>query len=265
MLANEAIDDSPTMMGLSVTEAAIILVHGAFHGAWCWEECEGPLTSRGWHVRSVELSLTSLYEDSQIVRNAVAVAKQSVDFVALVGHSYGGVVISDGGHDADRLIYLAGAMPDAGETAAAVFPSFQTPEMANAAGPSEDGLSLDFDQKYGPSAFYNRCSEKQVVRAVDRVRPFGVRCLEQPVHRPAWQDVPTSYVVCTDDRAMSVSYQRKCAEQLADDFTSVDADHSAFYSATYEVIELIDASAGHLVQGVADSHNGSKTGTQANR
>ena len=92
-------------------------------------------------------------------------------------------------------------------------------------------------------------SAPSVVAATARLRPMMLRCLEQSVQRPAWMNVPASYVVCTDDRAMMPPYQRERAELLADRLV-LGTDHSPFYSATSQLVEWLDA----MSQRVAAAH-----------
>lgn len=221
------------------SDVTIVLVHGACHGAWCWEKVVPALEARGWNVVAVELPLTSLYADADVVRDAIATAKSSGQRVLLAGHSYGGFVISEGGHDADSLVFCAASLPDAGDSAASQFELIVTPELANAVYNSEDGTLLMIHPEGGVPAFYNCCTPEQVASAVARIRPMHVQALDEAVHEPAWNTVPSTYVVCARDNAMSPNYQRERAARL-DEFIEIDTDHSLMYTATDEVVARLD-------------------------
>jgi pimeloyl-ACP methyl ester carboxylesterase len=226
-------------------DVAIVLVHGACHGSWCWEEIVGPLSDRGWIVRTVDMPLTSLRDDAEVVRDAVRDAKGLADKVLLVGHSYGGVVISEAGHEADHIVYCAATMPDPGESAMDILPRLETPELTNALDLSEDGTTASIDPVRGMPAFYNLCPADTTSRAVGRLRPIHIACMTEAVSRPAWQEVPSSYVLCTEDFAMNPFYQRERAERLGD-YIVLKTDHSLFYTATAELIENLDERAAKL-------------------
>jgi len=216
----------------------IVLVHGACHGAWCWEKVIEPLESRGWTVRTVELPLTTLYADADVVRDAVAAAKAEGQRVLVAGHSYGGLVISEGGHDADFLVYLAASVPEPGASAGSMFHLIDTPELADAVKTSDDGM-LWIDPVSGPAAFYNRCTPEQVEGALARIRPMHAQALADGVADPAWKHVPSSYVVCSDDRAMAPSYQRERAGWIGESI-EIDTDHSLMYTAVDVLVDRLD-------------------------
>jgi len=223
---------------------AVVLVHGACHGGWCWEDVTGPLSGRGWSVEAVELPLSSLVDDAEAVRVAVSTGRAAGKAVLLVGHSYGGFVISEGGHEADHLVYVAGVMPEPGKTLSDP-PQALTAEAGAAFVVAEDGLHGAFDPAAAPALFYNRCDPDRVAAAVARQRPMSLLCLGQPVERPAWMQLPSSYVVCTEDHAISPAYQRERAK-LTQHHLVLKTDHSPFYSATDELVGWLDTTAQRL-------------------
>jgi pimeloyl-ACP methyl ester carboxylesterase len=228
-------------------DVTILLVHGACHGSWCWEEVLGPLQQRGWSTMTVDLPLTSLRDDAAVVRAAIDDLKAADQRVLVAAHSYGGVVVSDSAHRADALVFCAGTMPDTGQMNADIVPLIQTDRLLAALEISEDGLDASLRPEHAVPAFYNRCSAEVAARALPRLRPMKVLALNQVVERPAWHGVPSSYIVCTDDYAMAPSYQRACAERLGD-YIVIDTDHSLFYSATAQLVERLDELALRLGQ-----------------
>lgn len=180
--------------------------------------------------------MTSLEADASVVRLAVASAKADGP-VLLTGHSYGGVVITAAGHDADELLYCTATMPDDGQSATDVFPKLFTPELEHALDQAEDG-SLRLNPESSVPAFFNRCSPELIDEVRPRLRPIAAECFTTPVARAAWREVPASYVVCTDDHAMAPAYQRECATKLGVSI-ELDCDHSLFYTATDALIDRI--------------------------
>lgn len=136
------------MLSNSTSGVSIILVHGACHGPWCWESVDPPLRALGHSVSAVDLPLRSLYEDARVVREAIEVARRDASFVLLVGHSYGGAVVTEGGHQADHVVYLAGSMLKHGEGTATVFPRVATPELRAAVVRSADGETVALDPEH---------------------------------------------------------------------------------------------------------------------
>lgn len=226
-------------------EVEIVLVHGACHGPWCWEDVIRPLRAAGLHVTAVDLPMTSLVDDANVVRRAVARSQRAIRKVLLVGHSYGGVVITAGGHDADLLMYCAGTMPDAGQAASDLVPRLLTPELAASLAVIGDGSTFELDPAAATPAFFNRCTSEQVERILPRLRPMHQICMDQEVGRPAWREVSSTYVVCSDDFAMAPMYQLECAAQVGDHIV-LDTDHSMFYSATGEFVAHLISVASRL-------------------
>jgi len=189
------------------------------------------------HVECLELPLTTLADDAAIVRDAVARAKAAGAKVLLAGHSYGGFVITEGGHDADLLLYCAASLPDSGESANSQFALIETPELAHAVELSNDGDWLSIDPERGIPAFMNLCTPDDVAYALPRLRPMNTQALADIITGPAaWHTVPSSYIVCTRDRAMSPVYQASRADILGDS-VEFDADHSLFFSATERLVD----------------------------
>ena len=228
-----------------VPEVGVVLVHGACHGAWCWEEVVGPVESAGFTVHAVDLPLTTLSDDAAVVRSAVRAMKDSGLAVLVAAHSYGGAVVTAGGHDADALMYCAAMMPDAGESAGSVAPALTTAESAASAVVAADGLTFTFDPDLAVQALYGKCTAEQADSAIRRLRPMHLACFGEPIEQPAWRTVPASYVVCAEDLTVAPRYQRERAD-VAGDAITLDTDHSPFYSATDALVGRIVEVAGRL-------------------
>lgn len=211
------------MADRSTTESRLLLVHGAFHGAWCWDRLLPELSARGLEAEAVDLPFTTADDDRAAVAGAIERLSRDGRPVVVVGHSLGGVVISAAAGRASHLVYLAAIMhagdqmPDVG----------QTPGMAAMRlGESEASV----DPELAPTAFYHRCSPGDAAWATSRLRPMPTGCLMAPLpEQVAWKQVPSTYVVCTDDQIVSPAAQRSMAAQ-AGGAIEVDSDHSPFLS-----------------------------------
>lgn len=210
-----------------------VLVHGGWHGPWCWDPIIPGLRAAGLSTVAVDLPMQSLEEDVAIARDAVSRAKGDGP-VCLVGHSYGGQVVNGAGHDADRLVYVCAMAPDEGQSAIEAVGA----DLAAIPGLSFENDKIIFTRDTLP-ALYNRCDEATREWAFARIRPFGAACAAVAHERRVpWATVPATYVICTDDRAVPPRYQRERAA-LMSKAVELDADHSPFCSATDELVDVI--------------------------
>lgn len=180
--------------------------------------------------------MRSLGEDVELVRGLIADRRCGEDRLVVVGHSYGGVVISAAAHTADHLVYVAAIAPEADQSAA-----------DSAAGGFGLVPGLDVDEATGQTRLttectpylYGMCSEADRDWALSLVRPFPARCILEPIAgEPAWRTVPSTYVVCTEDRVLTADYQRERAGRLTHSVELV-ADHSPFLSAPDELAAAV--------------------------
>ncbi|QNP68672.1 alpha/beta fold hydrolase [Streptomyces roseirectus] len=203
----------------------VLLVHGAHHGAWCWDEVTPRLRAAGLRARAVDLPLTSCADDTEAVRDAVAEGARHGP-VLLVAHSYAGLPVSAGGHGADRLVYVAARMPRPGEPPADL--DWTDPAFRAALHEADDGtLTLLPSAR---DALYSRTPAPLADRAAARWRPMRSRVPAAPLTDPAWLAVPSAYVVCAADRTVRPEAQRACAAHAVARL-ELDCDHSPFYSA----------------------------------
>jgi pimeloyl-ACP methyl ester carboxylesterase len=233
--------------------ATIVLVHGAWHGAWCWDRVVEGLAGRGIDAIAIDLPghgasdqpLGDLHGDAAIVGRALD-ALDRAD-VVVCGHSYGGAVITEGaaGHPNVRhLVYLAALMPDEGESCSTSIPAPAdgVPRPGSELGPamqfSDDGTTVTIDPLLGRGIFYADCSDDDVDWAMARLGPHPAITLQQPVSVAAWRTVPSTYVVCDDDRAIAPWMQRVFATR-ATHAVEWRTSHSPFLSQPGLVVELL--------------------------
>ncbi len=218
----------------------VVLVHGAFHGAWCWEPVRSLLDEQGIPNLATDLPLTGLEADAGTVRALL----DAVDGpVVLCGHSYGGMVISraaSGRDDVDRLVYLCAVqVADDAEMGAIMQPTSLMEHLVH----GDDG-SLAVDPEHAAADFYHDCDPDVASASVAKLRPMpsGVdtEALGGDVPPPAWTQMPSTYVVCTDDRAVHPDSQREMAKH-ADDSVVWDTSHSPMLSRPDLVADLLAA------------------------
>ena len=150
--------------------ATVVLVHGAWHGAWCWEKVVPLLEAAGVPAVAVDLPLTSLHDDAQAIRNAL----DHVDGrVVLVGHSYGGAVITEAGHHpaVEHLVYLTAFACDEGESPSAIAVDTPMPstDLGDALVVHDDG-TVTLTRDGAVNALYHDCDPIDIKAALTRLR-----------------------------------------------------------------------------------------------
>ncbi|WP_405818812.1 alpha/beta fold hydrolase [Streptomyces sp. NBC_01390] len=223
-------------------EPVVVLVHGAHHGSWCWEEVTGLLHTAGVRSRAVDLPLTSFTDDTEAVRAAVGEAAAHGP-VLLVAHSYGGLPVSAGGHLAARLVHIAARMPLPDESPAGLTPTWNDPAFHRSVRTAPDGTVTLLPS--AREALYSATPPRYAERAATLWRPMRSRVPETPLDDPAWLTVPSAYVVCAKDRTVRPEAQRVCADR-ADVRLELDCDHSPFYSAPDQLARFLAAQAALL-------------------
>src|SRR6202166_1286042 len=202
----------------------IVIVHGAWADGSSWSKVIPLLQAKGLHVVAVQNPLTSLADDVAATKRAIALADGPV---LLVGHSYGGVVITEAGNDPKvrGLVYIAAFAPDAGESAITLLKSVpQSPVGAelrpDASGflkLTEKGISEDFAEEL-PAA------EKQILFATQI--PTSVNALGAPVSQAAWKTKPSWFLVTTKDRVIPVELAKSMAHKLNAETVEVPSCHA---------------------------------------
>ena len=217
--------------------STVLFVHGAHMEGWCWLLVMDQLARDGIDCRSIDLPFTGYRDDVVCVRSAIAAARAH-GAVHVVCHSYAGLPVAEAGHDASHLTFVAGRLPLPGESPAAVtgewgFPEFQACMQRGA----DDMVRLS------PAAeplMFNRTNASLAALAMERIRPMRSTVSGTPIADPAWVSVASSYVVCTDDRAVRPDAQRQRAA-LVGASVELDADHSPFFSRAEELAAFIAA------------------------
>jgi len=235
-----------------------ILISGAWHGAWCWERVAALLEAKGHRVQAPDLrgmgaDRTPLAAVSfQDWATAVArVARASGEPVVLVGHSRGGIVVSQAAELAPEAIhtsvYLAAALVPDGLRMADVFATARTdPAVAAGVRLRADGVSTDLDPALLPTHFYNTTPPELLARAISRLTPEPVfsNAAVMQLSPEKFGRVRRAYVECLQNRCVPIELQRKMQDALPCQHVGVlDTDHSPFYSAPEALAEALIAAA----------------------
>jgi pimeloyl-ACP methyl ester carboxylesterase len=215
----------------------IVLVHGAWADGSGWQGVHDILRARGYNVSAVQNPLTSFADD---VAAADRVLARQEGATLLVGHSYGGAVITEAGNAAKvaGLVYVAAFVPDAGESVDSLIEG----ELPAPLQPSADGF-LFFNRSLFPQIFaQDLTTVAGVFLASAQVPPAGA-AFGTKVSRAAWRSRRSWYVVATEDRVIPAAAQRQMATRANAVVTDVRGSHAVYISQPAAVAEAIDAAA----------------------
>ncbi|CCH06847.1 alpha/beta hydrolase [Achromobacter xylosoxidans] len=220
----------------------IILAHGFWGGAAHWSRVILALAKLGHKdLHAVELPLTSLADDAERTRKMVA---QQAGPVLLVGHSYGGAVISEAGNQPNvtGLVYIAAFAPDAGESPGGIteqHPPVAAPNLA----PDSDGYLWLRADKFHESFCQDLDADDALVMAVTQKAPLASTFADQ-VSDPAWRHKPSWYQLSTEDRMIAPANQERMSARMQPrKVLKLDASHASLASRAQEVAALIDEAA----------------------
>ena len=222
----------------------IVLVHGGFVDGSGWEDAYRILKKDGYRVSIVQNPTTTLADDVAATKRVIA---EQQGPVILVGHSYGGVVITEAGNDPGvaGLVYIAAFAPDRGESVAALIkdapPGAPVPPILP---PQEGFLALD-KTKFAASFAADVAPEKAEFMADSQV-PWGVDALNGAVTEPAWKAKPSWYLVATDDHMIPPAAQRVMSKRAGSSVMEVKGSHAVYVSQPEAVAELIKKAAKSL-------------------
>jgi pimeloyl-ACP methyl ester carboxylesterase len=220
---------------------SIVLVHGGFVDGSGWQGVYEILKKDGYNVAVVQNPTTSLADDVAFTKRVVAAQKGKV---LLVGHSYGGVVITEAGTDPKvaGLAYIAAFAPDKGESVQSLIkdpaPGAAVPPIL----PPQDGFLLLDRAKFAASFAADVDPQAAEFMAASQV-PWGVDALAGEVTVPAWKTKPSWYLVASDDRMIPPPAQRAMAARAGAKVTEVAGSHAVYVSRPEAVAALIEKAA----------------------
>jgi pimeloyl-ACP methyl ester carboxylesterase len=219
----------------------VVLVHGGFVDGSGWEGVYKALKKAGYTVAIVQNPTISLADDVAVTKRAIAAQNGPV---ILVGHSYGGVVITEAGNDPKvaALVYIAAFAPDKGESVNALIndppPGAPVPPIL----PPQDGF-LFLDRAKFRASFAADVSADAAAFMADSQVPWGVEALGGTVSEPAWKTKPSWYLLTTEDKMIPPDAQRAMSKRAGSKVVEVKASHSVYVSQPLAVASLIEKAA----------------------
>jgi pimeloyl-ACP methyl ester carboxylesterase len=190
-----------------------LLVHGAWHGSWCWREFQNVLTARGWTSHTVDLpsvvaegsagKLPGLLDDARVIREKIDSLQGPL---IVVGHSYGGAPVTQatpGAANVAHIVYVSAFVLDKGESLMTCFGGEQ-PDLSTVEG--------TIPVRENPlETLYNDVPQDKREAALPQLRPQTALSFAEPVSETGWRTVPTTYVLCDNDQSLPASYQEPFA------------------------------------------------------
>ena len=219
----------------------IVLVHGGFVDGSGWQGVYKALKKNGYNVTVVQNSTTSLADDVATTKRAITTQDGPV---ILVGHSYGGAVITEAGNDPRvvGLVYIAAFAPDRGESVSSLIknppPGAPVPPIL----PPVDGY-LMLDKAKFPASFAGDVSPEEAAFMADSQVPWSVNALGGAVTEPAWKAKPCWYLLTTEDRMIPPDAQRQMSKRAGATVVEVKGSHAVYVSQPQAVAHIIEAAA----------------------
>ena len=219
----------------------VVLVHGGLVDGSGWEGVYDLLTQDGYKVTVVQNPTITLADDVAVTRRAIAAQDGPT---ILVGHSYGGVVITESGNDpkVKGLVYIAAFAPDTGESVASLIanppPGASVPPIL----PPQDGF-LVLDRDKFAAAFAGDVKPAQAAFMADSQVPWGVAALQGQVTTPAWKSRPSWYLVTADDHMIPPPAQHQMAARAGATVVETPGSHAVYVSNPRVVADLIEQAA----------------------
>jgi pimeloyl-ACP methyl ester carboxylesterase len=219
----------------------VVLVHGGFVDGSGWSKVYGGLRKSGYNVAIVQNPTTSFADD--VAATKLAISQQSGP-VILVGHSYGGAVISEAGNDpkVKALVYIAAFAPDKGESVQTLTanpaPGAPVPPIL----PPQNGF-LFLDRAKFAASFAADVAPAEAAFMADSQVPWSVNALSGAITEPAWRSKRSWYLVATDDKMIPPPVQRQMAKRAGATVAESKGSHAIYVSQPQAVIKLIEQAA----------------------
>ena len=217
-------------------KATVVAVHGARADGSSWEDVILLLEREGLRVIAAPIPLTSLGDDIAALKRSIA---RSQGPVILAGHAYAGAVIAAVNDERVKaLVYVAGLAPDEGETVAQVFYRDQKHPLSPQLAPDAEGFIWMPDDGFR-NAFAQHATADQIALSAAVQRPIALKCIQEPVPKPAWKSKPSWFLIAEDDRMINPRTQHFMAERMDATTRSLAVDHTPLLSAPEKVADII--------------------------
>lgn len=246
--------------------AIVVLVHGAWHGAWCWASLQAELDRRGVPSLAVDLpshgasvdDATGLHGHASHLGGLLdRLAGRGSGPIVLVGHSYGGAVITQaaaGRDDVGHLLYIAAFALDDGESVMSALRAMprHDVDLSAAMVPTSDGTATTLDGTSAPAALYGDAPPEVIAAAIHRLCAQTTSTMTEQITGDPRSSVDSTYVVCTRDRAVHPEHQAlmatRCTHRL-----DLATDHSPFLSAVDDVADIVESTSRMVAASVTGS------------
>jgi pimeloyl-ACP methyl ester carboxylesterase len=230
-------------------QGTVVLVHGGFVDGSGWQGVYGLLKEDGYNVSIVQNPTLSLEDDAAVTRRVIDAQDEPV---VLVGHSYGGAVITEAGNDPNvaALVYIAAFAPDKGESVNTLIGGFPKDGPAPPILPPQDGF-LFLDREKFHDAFAADVDAELAAFMADSQVPWGVDALGGTISEAAWRSKPSWYLVATDDRMIPPPAQREMSRRAGSTVEETGASHSLYVSQPEAVAGIIKKAASEVSSAVA--------------
>ena len=225
------------------SKTCVVIVHGAFADASSWRKVIPLLEKDGFTVTAVQIPLKSLADDVATTQRVIDAQKEDV---ILVGHSYGGAVITDaaaGNAKVKALVYVAAFVPDEGETLGGLIERFSPSPLGTALMPDSAGF-LYIDRTKFQNVFANDLPEDEAAVLAATQKPIAGAILGEDVKAAAWKTIPSWYIVSTQDNAINPDFERFMAKRIGAQTREIKASHVGLISRPAEIAKVIEAAAG---------------------
>ena len=219
----------------------VVLVHGGFVDGAGWEGVYKILKRDGYNVSVVQNPTISLDDDVAVTKRILAAQDGPA---ILVGHSYGGAVITEAGSDPKvaGLVYITAFAPDKGESVSSLIkdppPGAPVPPIL----PPQDGY-LFLDKAKFPASFAGDVDAEKAAFMADSQVPWGVAALSGKISEPAWRVKPSWYLIATDDKMIPPDAQRAMSKRAGATVVEVKGSHAIYVSQPGPVAKLIEEAA----------------------
>jgi pimeloyl-ACP methyl ester carboxylesterase len=225
-----------TQTNLSVP--TVVLVHAAWADASSWNKVIPPLQRNPMPVVAVQIPLTSLSDDVATVRRTL---KKVSGPVVLVGHSYGGAVITaaaSGNPNVKALVYIAAMAPDEGETVGELLHRAAPHASAPGLVPDEDGFLWMSAKGFADAVAHESSADDALLMAATQ-KPIAIKCVQEQMTKPAWKEKPSWFLLAERDRMIAPETQRFMAHRTGGHILAMEVDHTPLASAPDRVVAII--------------------------
>jgi pimeloyl-ACP methyl ester carboxylesterase len=226
----------------NINKPSIVLIHGAFADASGWGKIILGLEAIDFCVTAVQIPLKSLADD---IATTVRVLQSQKGDVILVGHSYGGAVITGAGAasgNVKALVYVSAFAPDSGEALGALIESHPPSSLPAAVVPDSAGF-LYIDRSKFREVFAADVSENELAVMAAAQKPIAAAIFGEPIAAAAWKTIPSWYIVASEDHAINPDLERHMAKRMKAQTVELTSSHVPFISKPSEVIRVIESAA----------------------